>query len=69
MEFGMQFFPDVRESEKRAAQYFAESLDLVGMCDAYGYTHVRIVEHYFHHWGGYSPNPIVFLTASCVPMK
>ncbi len=64
MEFGMQFFPDVKEAEKPAAQYFAESLDLVGMCDAYGYTHVRIVEHYFHPWGGFSPNPIVFLTAA-----
>ena len=64
MEFGMQFFPDVRPSEKSAAQYFDESLRLVEWCDVYGYSHVRIVEHYFHHWGGYSPNPIVFLTAA-----
>jgi alkanesulfonate monooxygenase SsuD/methylene tetrahydromethanopterin reductase-like flavin-dependent oxidoreductase (luciferase family) len=64
MEFGMQFFPDVRPSEKSAAQYFDESLRLVEWCDAYGYSHVRIVEHYFHHWGGYSPNPVVFLTAA-----
>lgn len=60
----MQFFPDVRPSEKSAAQYFDESLRLVEWCDVYGYSHVRIVEHYFHHWGGYSPNPIVFLTAA-----
>lgn len=64
MEFGMQFFPDVRPGEKSAAQYFDESLRLVEWCDVYGYSHVRIVEHYFHHWGGYSPNPIVFLTAA-----
>jgi alkanesulfonate monooxygenase SsuD/methylene tetrahydromethanopterin reductase-like flavin-dependent oxidoreductase (luciferase family) len=64
MEFGMQFFPDVRPSEKSAAQYFDESLRLVEWCDVYGYSHVRIVEHYFHRWGGYSPNPIVFLTAA-----
>jgi alkanesulfonate monooxygenase SsuD/methylene tetrahydromethanopterin reductase-like flavin-dependent oxidoreductase (luciferase family) len=64
MEFGMQFFPDVRPSEKSAAQYFDESLRLVDWCDPYGYSHVRIVEHYFHHWGGYSPNPVVFLTAA-----
>ncbi|HUB95143.1 MAG TPA: LLM class flavin-dependent oxidoreductase, partial [Stellaceae bacterium] len=25
--------------------------------------HVRTVEHYFHPYGGYSPNPIVFLSA------
>jgi alkanesulfonate monooxygenase SsuD/methylene tetrahydromethanopterin reductase-like flavin-dependent oxidoreductase (luciferase family) len=64
MEFGMQFFPDVRPGEKSAAQYFDESLRLVEWCDVYGYSHVRIVEHYFHHWGGYSPNPVVFLTAA-----
>jgi len=49
MEFGMHFFPDVRPSEKSAAQYFDESLRLVDWCDPYGYSHVRIVEHYFHH--------------------
>jgi alkanesulfonate monooxygenase SsuD/methylene tetrahydromethanopterin reductase-like flavin-dependent oxidoreductase (luciferase family) len=64
MQFGMQFFPDVRPEQKPADQYFRESLDLVGFCDRYGYSHVRIVEHYFHHWGGYTPNPIVFLAAA-----
>ena len=64
MQFGMQFFPDVRPAQKSAERYFAEALDLVGFCDRYGYSHVRIVEHYFHHWGGYTPNPIVFLSAA-----
>src|SRR2546428_13870728 len=64
MEFGMHFFPDVRPEQTSAAQYFDESLRLVDWCDVFGYSHVRIVEHYFHHWGGYSPNPIVFLTAA-----
>lgn len=64
MEFGLQFFPDVTPQQKPAAQYFDESLRLVEWCDVYGYSHVRIVEHYFHSWGGYSPNPIVFLTAA-----
>lgn len=64
MEIGMQFFPDVRTEQKDAARYFDESLKLVDYCDVYGYSHVRIVEHYFHHWGGYSPNPIVFLSAA-----
>ncbi|MSQ70666.1 MAG: LLM class flavin-dependent oxidoreductase [Betaproteobacteria bacterium] len=64
MEFGMQFFPDVKPAQRSAAQYFDESLRLVDWCDIYGYSHIRIVEHYFHHWGGYSPNPIVFLTAA-----
>src|SRR6266480_2537562 len=39
MQFGVQFFPDVRPEEKSG-------------------------EHYFHHYGGYSPNPIVFLAAA-----
>ena len=64
MEFGMQFFPDVGPSEKPAAQYFSECLSLIDLADPLGWGHVRTVEHYFHPYGGYSPNPIVFLTAA-----
>lgn len=60
----MQFFPDVTPEQKSAQHYFDDALNLVGLCDTYGYSHVRIVEHYFHSWGGYSPNPIVFLAAA-----
>jgi alkanesulfonate monooxygenase SsuD/methylene tetrahydromethanopterin reductase-like flavin-dependent oxidoreductase (luciferase family) len=28
------------------------------------FTHVRTVEHYFHYYGGYSPNSLVFLAAA-----
>ena len=64
MQFGMQFFPDVRPDQKPAHQYFDECMRLIGLCDRYGYSHVRTVEHYFHYWGGYSPSPIMFLTAA-----
>jgi alkanesulfonate monooxygenase SsuD/methylene tetrahydromethanopterin reductase-like flavin-dependent oxidoreductase (luciferase family) len=64
MEFGIQFFPDVAPEQKSAADYFAESLRLVELCDSYGYTNVRTVEHYFLPYGGYSPNPLLFLTAA-----
>ena len=64
MEFGIQFFPDVGPDEKPADQYWREALDLVALCDEYGYTHVRTVEHYFHRYGGYSTNPVVFLAAA-----
>src|SRR5437763_15888714 len=64
LEFGMQFFPDVGPEQKSAAEYFDETLRLIDFCDPYGWGHVRTVEHYFHHYGGYSPNPIVFLTAA-----
>ncbi len=64
MQFGVQFFPDVRPEEKSGEAYFSEALDLAEEADRLGYTHVRIVEHYFHYYGGYSPNPIVFLAAA-----
>ena len=64
MEFGMQFFPCVGPNQKSGEQYFNECLRLTEYADVFGYTHIRIVEHYFHAYGGYSPNPIVFLSAA-----
>ena len=64
MEFGMQFFPAVGPDRKSGQQYFDECLRLTELADEYGYTHIRTVEHYFHPYGGYSPNPIVFLAAA-----
>ena len=66
MECGIQFFPDVGPGEKSGADYWQEALAIVDLCDELGYTHVRTVEHYFHPYGGYSPNPIVFLTAAAM---
>src|SRR6202007_994317 len=64
MQFGVQFFPDVRPEDRSAEQYFREALDLAEEADGLGFTHIRIVEHYFHYYGGYSPNPMVFLAAA-----
>jgi alkanesulfonate monooxygenase SsuD/methylene tetrahydromethanopterin reductase-like flavin-dependent oxidoreductase (luciferase family) len=64
MQFGVQFFPDVRPEDRPAEQYFREALDIAEEADRLGFTHIRIVEHYFHYYGGYSPNPIVFLAAA-----
>ena len=64
MEFGVQFFPDVGPKERSGQDYFSDCLKLVDLCDRYGYANVRTVEHYFHPYGGYSPNPIVFLAAA-----
>ena len=69
MEFGIQFFPDVGPQHKAAEQYFEEALALVDLVDPLGYSHVRIVEHHFHYYGGYSPNPIVFLAAAAARSK
>ena len=64
MEFGVQFFPAVGPETKPAHQYFDEALRLTETAETLGYTNVRTVEHYFHPYGGYSPNPIVFLAAA-----
>ena len=64
MEFGLNFFPDVGPDEVSAAAYWENALYLTGLCDELGYSHVRTVEHYFHRYGGYSPNPLIYLTAA-----
>jgi alkanesulfonate monooxygenase SsuD/methylene tetrahydromethanopterin reductase-like flavin-dependent oxidoreductase (luciferase family) len=69
MQFGVQFFPDVRPEERSAEQYFREALDIAEEADHLGFSHIRIVEHYFHYYGGYSPNPLVFLAAAAQRIK
>src|SRR5215831_19830123 len=64
MQFGVQFFPAVDHTDKSAADYYAESLAIAEEAEPLGFTHARTVEHYFTRYGGYSPNPIVFLTAA-----
>ena len=64
MDFGVQFFPSVGPETTPPARYFDECLSLCDLFDEYGYSHVRTVEHYFLPYGGYSPNPMVFLTAA-----
>jgi alkanesulfonate monooxygenase SsuD/methylene tetrahydromethanopterin reductase-like flavin-dependent oxidoreductase (luciferase family) len=64
MDFGVQFFPSVGPHQRSAAEYFHDCLALCGAADNLGYTHVRTVEHYFTRYGGYSPNPTVFLSAA-----
>src|SRR5215471_15796233 len=63
MQFGVQFFPAVDHTDKSAADYYAESLAIAEEADKLGFTHARTVEHYFNRYGGYSPNPLLFLTA------
>src|SRR5262249_49181196 len=40
MQFGVQFFPDVRPEEKTPAVYFREALDLAEEADRLGYSHI-----------------------------
>ena len=64
MQFGVQFFPAVDDTDKSAADYFAELLAIVEEGEQLGFTHARTVEHYFNRYGGYSTNPLVFLSAA-----
>jgi alkanesulfonate monooxygenase SsuD/methylene tetrahydromethanopterin reductase-like flavin-dependent oxidoreductase (luciferase family) len=63
MQFGVQFFPAVSPAEKSSAEYFSQSLAIAQEAEKLGFTHARTVEHYFTRYGGYTPNPIVFLAA------
>jgi alkanesulfonate monooxygenase SsuD/methylene tetrahydromethanopterin reductase-like flavin-dependent oxidoreductase (luciferase family) len=64
LEFGIQFFPSIGPDQKSAAQYWSEALQLTQLAEQLGYANVRTVEHYFHPYGGYSPDPLIFLSAA-----
>jgi len=64
MRFGINFFPTVGPGEKSGAQFYDECLELCEQADRLGYSSVKIVEHYFRPYGGYSPDPVTFLSAA-----
>lgn len=64
MRIGIVFFPTVGPADKPADQYFDECLRLVDLAEELGYDHVKIVEHYFFTYGGYSPDATTFLAAA-----
>lgn len=64
MRFGINFFPTLSPAEKDAHQYYQECLELVTRAEELGFDHVKTVEHYFHPYGGYSPDPVTFLAAA-----
>jgi alkanesulfonate monooxygenase SsuD/methylene tetrahydromethanopterin reductase-like flavin-dependent oxidoreductase (luciferase family) len=64
MKFGIVFFPTVGPADKPGSQYFDEALRLVDLAEELGFAHVKMVEHYFFPYGGYSPDPVTFLAAA-----
>jgi alkanesulfonate monooxygenase SsuD/methylene tetrahydromethanopterin reductase-like flavin-dependent oxidoreductase (luciferase family) len=64
MQFGIQFFPCFAPEDQSAETYFAQCLSVAEEGETLGYSHARTVEHYFRRYGGYSPNPMVFLAAA-----
>src|SRR5262245_62153014 len=64
MRCGLNFFPSCRPEYKAGEVYFREALELCELADSLGYATVKIVEHYFRAYGGYSPSPLIFLAAA-----
>jgi len=64
MKFGIDYFPDAQPDRVSARQYFDDVLELAEVADELGYDSVKIVEHYFTSYGGYSPDPCLFLAAA-----
>jgi natural product biosynthesis luciferase-like monooxygenase protein len=69
LDFGLDFFPDMHPAEKSPERYFEETLQVAEACDDLGSSRVKIVEHYFHPYGGASPNPCVYLAAAAMRTK
>ncbi|MCP2163296.1 LLM class flavin-dependent oxidoreductase [Goodfellowiella coeruleoviolacea] len=63
MEFGLNFFPVFAPERKSARDYYREVIDLAERADRHGFEHVQTVEHYGSPYGGYSPDPVILLTA------
>lgn len=61
MKFGISLVPDSGEEDKSAADYYREVLRLCRIADEGGLEWVKMTEHYLHAYGGYSPDPLVFL--------
>jgi alkanesulfonate monooxygenase SsuD/methylene tetrahydromethanopterin reductase-like flavin-dependent oxidoreductase (luciferase family) len=69
VQVGIQFFPDIGPDVQSGRDYWQNALKIVGLVDRYAYHHVRTVEHYFLPYGGYSPNPAIFLAAAAQVTK
>src|SRR5947207_11639936 len=63
MKFGIDYFPDAHPDRMSGRQYFEDVLDLAAHADELGYDSVKIVEHSFTSFGGYTPAPCLFLAA------
>ncbi|MFY1634942.1 LLM class flavin-dependent oxidoreductase [Solwaraspora sp. WMMB335] len=64
MRFGVNFFPVVDPEIRSADAYFEDSLSLVELAEELGFTHVQTVEHHASSYGGFSPDPLLFLASA-----
>lgn len=63
MKFGLSFLPDADPASKSASEYYRDIIDLSIMADDAGMETVKITEHHSGTYGGYCPDPLLFLTA------
>lgn len=63
MKFGLSFLPDAAPSTKSPSDFYRDALDLSVIADQGGMATVKITEHYGRTYGGYCPDPLMFLTA------
>src|SRR5262249_25121779 len=63
MQFGLSFLPDHSPKTMAPRAYFEAALELARIADEGGLGYVKMTEHYLHPYGGYCPNPLIFLSA------
>ncbi|GDY40075.1 hypothetical protein SANT12839_009570 [Streptomyces antimycoticus] len=63
MKVGLNFLPTVGPGEMPAERFYDEIIELSELADRLSFSHVKLVEHHFHEWGGYSPDPVALLSA------
>lgn len=63
MEYGLSFLPDIDNKNYTAADYFKNALKLSAYADQAGLNTIKMTEHYLHPYGGYCPDPLMFLAS------
>lgn len=63
MNHGLSFLPDAEPGTKPAPDYYRDVLDMSCMADQAGLATVKMTEHHAGTYGGYCPDPLLFLTA------
>jgi alkanesulfonate monooxygenase SsuD/methylene tetrahydromethanopterin reductase-like flavin-dependent oxidoreductase (luciferase family) len=63
VRFGLSFLPDCTPETKAPHTYFSDALELSVQAELGGLDSVKMTEHYLHHYGGYCPSPLGFLSA------
>lgn len=63
MKFGLSFLPDADPASKSSLDYFDDVINLSVMADRAGLHTIKMTEHYLHPYGGYCPDPLMFLAS------